>query len=165
MYYSLTDRFTVTTNVQSTWGFFSSAENLPAITPPSLRFVIQTPSPIILKQDSIIDYTVHVMRIPVRWRTLIIDWTPPTQFIDLQIRGPYSLWHHQHTFTPVDGGVECSDRVIYRVPPAGLGRAVHALFVRRQLLEIFRFRRRMIAERLGWVKGNQEDVMIRRIGG
>jgi ligand-binding SRPBCC domain-containing protein len=104
------------------------------------------------------------MNVPIHWRTRIIDWTPPRQFIDLQIRGPYLLWHHQHTFSPVSDGVECLDRVIYRVPGFFLGRAMHAAFIRRQLLDIFEFRRKVISANLGWVRHGQENVEIRTLG-
>jgi ligand-binding SRPBCC domain-containing protein len=164
MYYELTDHFIVAADIDRTWAFFSSADNLPAITPPWLRFQILTPTPIVLGPDSVLDYRIRVMGLPVRWRTRIIDWSPPRQFIDLQIRGPYTLWHHQHTFAPVSEGVECKDRVIYRTAGKGLGRLVQGMFVRRQLLDIFRFRRKVIAERLGWVRGVQEDIEVRRLG-
>ena len=162
MYYELTDRFVVASDAQRTWDFFSRAENLPAITPPWLAFTIRTPGPVEIGQDSLLDYTIRWMGVPVRWRTKIIDWSPPRQFIDLQIRGPYALWHHQHTFREADGGggIECADRVIYKLPLGPGGRLVHAAVVRRQLLDIFRFRRRVIAGRLGWVRAVQNEVQI-----
>lgn len=163
MYYELTDRFVVSSDVQKTWQFFSTADNLPAITPPWLNFTIRTPGKITIELDTLIDYTITWMKVPVRWRTRIIDWSPPHQFIDLQTRGPYTLWHHQHTFTPIEEGVECTDRVIYKLPTGPLGRLIHAAFVRRQLLEIFRYRRTVIAKNLGWVRAVQPDVQIRKL--
>ena len=163
MYYELTDRFIVKSDAEKTWDFFSQADNLPAITPPWLNFTVDTPGPISIANDSLLDYTIRWMKIPVRWRTRIIDWSPPRQFIDLQIKGPYALWHHQHTFEPSDEGTDCRDRVIYRLPMGILGRAGHAAMVKRQLLEIFRFRRKVIAEQLGWVRAIQDDVEIARL--
>ena len=163
MYYELTDHFVVAADLQTTWNFFSSAENLHVITPPWLRFTIQTPRPIVLKQDSLIEYTIRWLGVPIRWRTKIIDWSPTRQFIDLQVRGPYTLWHHQHTFVPVSNGIECTDRVIYGLPVPGVGRLMHALIVRRQLREIFRFRRSVISRKLGWAESKQDDVQIRRL--
>src|SRR5690349_2949966 len=129
MYYELTDRFEVPASIDETWRFFSTADNLPRITPPWLKFTVTTPGPIEIRNDSILDYTIAWKGLPVRWRTRIIDFAPPRQFIDLQIRGPYALWHHQHTFEPkADGkGVICADRVIYKIPLGPLGRVMHAL--------------------------------------
>ena len=167
MLYELTDHFEVAADIDRTWAFFSSAQNLPLITPPWLRFTIAMPAPLpAIEQDSVLDYTIRWLGVPVRWRTKIIDFSPPRQFIDLQVRGPYALWHHQHRFEPLDGvngggGVRCFDRVIYRLPAPLIGRAVHAAVVRRQLLEIFRYRRKIIDEKLGWLRALQEDVRIR----
>jgi hypothetical protein len=57
--------------------------------------------------------------------------------------------------------VICFDRVVYRLPFSFLGRLTHAAIVRRQLIEIFRFRRRVIGEHLGWARTIQEDVQVR----
>lgn len=161
MFYELTDHFIVAADLAKTWEFFSAAGNLPAITPPWLNFTIRTPEPIVLKQDAQLDYTIHWMGLPIRWRTRIIDWSPPRQFIDLQIRGPYALWHHQHRFTPTDSGTDCTDRVIYRVPGPVINRLLHATIIRRQLLGIFRFRRKVIEEKLGMIATVQQDVTIK----
>ena len=160
MYYELTDRFEVKANLAETWRFFSTAENLPLITPPWLRFTVATPSPITIEQDTVLDYVVRPFGFPMKWKTRIIDWSPPRQFIDLQIKGPYTLWHHQHRFSELAGGTLCEDRVTYRLPMGPLGRIFHPVTVRRQLLEIFRFRRKVMAEKLGWVRAVQEDVRI-----
>ena len=162
MYYELTDHFIVKSDEAATWAFFSTADNLPAITPPWLGFTCRTP-PVRIEKEALLDYTVRWMGVPIHWRTRIIDWNPPRSFVDLQIKGPYVLWHHQHTFTPAAEGTVCQDRVIYKLPMGWLGRPVHHWIVRRQLLEIFRYRRRVIGERLGWVAAVREDVRIGRL--
>ena len=162
--YELTDAFIVSATPEETWRFFGAAENLPVITPPWLGFQLRSPRPVLIEQDTLLDYTIRWLRLPVTWRTRIIDFTPPRQFIDLQLRGPYSLWHHQHTFEPVAEGVLCRDRVVYRLPLGWLGRVAHTAIVRRQLRGIFRYRRRVIAQQLGWVRAVQYDIEIRDIG-
>lgn len=164
MYYALTDSFIVSADSAKTWEFFSSAENLPAITPPWLAFNVLTPKPIHLRKDSTIDYTIRWMGLPVRWKTLIIDWTPPVQFVDLQIRGPYVLWHHQHTFEPHAEGTLCRDRVLYKIPFGPFGSLGHALLVRRQLIEIFSYRRQQITAQLGMVRALQPAPAVEKIG-
>jgi ligand-binding SRPBCC domain-containing protein len=162
VYYELTDRFEVPASPDDVWAFFSRAENLADITPPWLNFTVETPSPITLHRGALIDHTIRWLGVPIRWRTKIIDWSPPRQFIDLQLRGPYALWHHQHTFKPTDHGtVLCSDHVTYKLPGGPLGRLAQPLMVKRQLLEIFRFRRDVIGKRLGGIQP-LADVEIRR---
>lgn len=163
MYFQLTDQFEVSADAEATWRFFSSADNLPKITPPWLKFTIAMDGPIEIKLDSILDYTIRWKGLPIKWRTKIIDWSPPRQFIDLQIRGPYALWHHQHTFTPSAGGVICADRVIYEIPFGPLGVIAHALTVRSQLIEIFQFRREAIGGLLGRVRAIEPGPRIRSL--
>lgn len=161
MFYELTDHFIVAAPADKTWTFFGQPENLPTITPPWLRFQMASRDGTPIGPDTLLDYTIRWAGVPIRWRTRIIDWTPPRQFIDLQIRGPYTLWHHQHTFEPTPDGVECRDRVIYKLPASVFGRVVHAVAVRRQLLEIFGYRREVIGRELGWVRGLQPAIRIR----
>ena len=161
MHYELTDRFLVAADLPRTWAFFSSAQNLRRITPAWMNFTITAGGDVPIALDTVLDYTIHWKGVPMRWRTKIIEWSPQRQFIDLQVRGPYALWLHQHSFAEVPGGVECRDRVVYRLPVPLIGRAVHATVVRRQLLEIFRYRRKVIGQDLGWVRAIQDDVDIR----
>ena len=160
MTYELRDEFAVTADLERTWAFFSTAENLPRITPPRLGFR-NVRGPGRIESGSELDYTIRWMGLPLKWRTWIVDWEPPRRFVDLQVRGPYAMWHHEHRFAAVDGGTRCEDRVLYRLPFPPLGRVVHPLVVRGQLLEIFRYRRKVIAENLGWSRAILEDVTIR----
>lgn len=117
--------------------FFAEARNLELITPPWLKFEVLTHAPIAIRAGAIIDYCIRVHGIPVRWRTEIVEWNPPHRFVDVQVRGPYTLWHHTHTFEESDGGTLCLDDVRYR--PRG-GTLTNWLFVRRDVRKIFAFR-------------------------
>jgi ligand-binding SRPBCC domain-containing protein len=160
MYYELTDQFEVPSAIERTWSFFTTAENLARITPPWLSFTVATPWPVVIGADSVLDYTIRWMGVPLAWRTRIIDFSPPRQFIDLQVRGPYAMWLHQHTFEAAGDQTLCSDRVIYELPLGPVGRMAHALAVRGQLLDIFRYRRTVIAAALDGLRPRQADVMI-----
>ncbi len=125
--------------------FFSRASNLERITPPFLRFRIKTPEPIEMRKGAIIDYNLRIHGVPALWRTEIAEWDPPHQFVDLQLKGPYKLWHHTHTFTEEQGGTRMVDEVRYEVPLGPLGDIVEALFVRKDVTNIFRFRNSQIS--------------------
>lgn len=124
--------------------FFADAANLNAITPPWLHFHILTPSPIEMREGTLIDYKLRVRGIPVRWRTRINVWQPPHRFVDEQIRGPYRLWIHEHTFEPRDGGTLVRDHVRYAVP---LDRLLHRWIVRPDVERIFRYRSAALQQR------------------
>ena len=123
--------------------FFSEARNLETITPPWLRFEVLTPAPIAMAPGTLIDYQIRLRGISIRWRTEIVEWNPPISFADVQLRGPYSLWHHTHTFEERDGGTLCGDLVRYR--PRG-GALINWLFVRRDVEKIFKYRHDRLME-------------------
>jgi len=127
--------------------FFDRPENLTEITPAELGFHILTPSPIAMKEGALIDCTIRVLGVPVRWTTLITSYDPPRGFVDQQLNGPYSFWHHTHAFRAVDGGTEMTDTVRYLLPFGPLGDLVHTLAVRRQLESIFDHRSQVITGR------------------
>jgi len=120
------------------FAFFADAHNLETITPPWLNIEVLTPAPIVMRPGTLIDYRIRIHGVPVRWRTAIQVWQPPFQFVDEQLRGPYQLWHHTHRFEEHDGGTLCTDRVRYH--PRG-GALLNWLFVRRDVLKIFQYRR------------------------
>lgn len=124
--------------VEEVFAFFSEARNLEILTPPWLRFEVLTPAPITMRPGTLIDYRIRVHGLPIRWRTEIIEWNPPQRFVDVQLRGPYTLWHHTHTFEQRDAGTLCRDQVRYR--PRG-GALMNWLFVRRDVSNIFGYRR------------------------
>jgi ligand-binding SRPBCC domain-containing protein len=128
------------------FGFFSEAANLDSITPPWLQFQTVTPGPIMMHTGTLIDYKLRIHGFPVRWRTEIKAWEPPFRFVDEQIRGPYRLWIHEHTFTAKSGGTLMRDHVRYAAPFDWL---VHALLVRPDVERIFAYRNKILAERFG----------------
>lgn len=123
--------------------FFADAANLERITPPWLNFRIVSPLPIEMKSGATIDYRLRVRGIPIGWRTEIRSWEPPERFVDVQLRGPYRLWEHTHTFEEVPGGTLCRDRVRYAVLGGAL---VERLLVRPDVETIFRERARVLRE-------------------
>jgi ligand-binding SRPBCC domain-containing protein len=128
------------------FAFFADAGNLQALTPPWLHFRILTRLPIELRPGALIDYQIRLYGLPLRWRSEITAWEPPHRFVDEQLRGPYRLWHHEHTFRAEGGGTRVTDHVRYAVPGGAL---VDRLLVRRQLEGIFRYRHERIAALLG----------------
>jgi hypothetical protein len=121
--------------------FFADARNLERITPPLLSFRVITPGPIEMHVGTLIEYRLRVHRVPIRWLTSIQAWDPPHRFVDMQLKGPYALWHHTHTFAPAPGGgTTMTDTVRYAIGFGPLGELAHRLTVRRDVEEIFSFR-------------------------
>ena len=126
--------------------FFADARNLEKLTPRFLNFHVLTPAPIPMRTGQIIDYKLRVRGFPIRWKTRIAAWEPPHRFLDEQLKGPYRLWVHEHTFEEKDGGTLCRDAVDYAVPGGVL---IHKLLVRRDVENIFKFRTERLQELFG----------------
>jgi len=88
-----------------------------------------------------IQYRLRLRGVPMRWDTLIQAWDPPRRFADVQVRGPYRLWHHTHELTPLDDGrTMMRDTVRYDLGFGALGALAHRMIVRRDLEAIFAYR-------------------------
>ena len=120
-------------------------ENLSLITPPRLKFDILTPTPLDMKDGQLIDYSLTILyTVKLHWRTLITYYDKPKKFVDQQIKGPYSLWHHTHTFEEKDGGTIIKDSLTYAIPMGIIGRIVHFLYIRHDINGIFKYRHKIL---------------------
>ena len=138
-------------SLDKAWDFFSNPANLQAITPDNMGFkVISKHHGDTMYAGQIIEYTVKpILGIPIYWMTEITQVKDKQYFVDEQRFGPYSLWHHQHHFKAIEGGVEMTDIVHYKNPLWLLGRLANFLFVKKQLKEIFQYRLKKTEELFG----------------
>ena len=127
--------------------FFADARNLEAITPALLRFEVVTPDPIEMRVGTLIQYRLRLRGLPIRWLTSIQAWEPPYRFVDVQVSGPYALWHHTHSFARDGDTTVMTDVVRYAIGLGPLGDLAHRLFVRRDVAAIFDFRYEALAAR------------------
>jgi ligand-binding SRPBCC domain-containing protein len=130
------------------FGFFAHAGNLERITPPWLGFGLRTPEPNEMGVGTLIEYRLRLHQIPLRWISRIELWEPGRAFEDIQVKGPYRLWHHRHEFRAAGGGTLVQDHVRYALPFGPLGELAHSLFVERELARIFTFRQAAVARLL-----------------
>ena len=136
---------------EAVFPFFADPRNLEAITPPLLRFRLLTPEPVAMGAGTFLQYALRIHGVPVRWDTLIQEWEPPHRFVDVQVRGPYRLWHHTHDLLPADGGSATlmRDTVRYAVPFGLLGEVVRRAVVVPDVRAIFAFRARTVPGMVG----------------
>ncbi len=137
--------------LEQAWQFFSSSANLKEITPDNLGFkIVSQHHGDKMYAGQIIEYTVSpVLGIPMYWMTEITHVEDKKYFVDEQRFGPYSMWHHQHHFKTVAGGVEMTDIVHYKLPFGFLGDIAHFLFVNKQLKNIFDYRYKTVVKKFG----------------
>lgn len=163
--------------LEDVFAFFAAPQNLARITPDWLDFRIVGPEEPVMAPGLEIEYRIRPLGLPRKWISRITAYDPPRLFIDEQVHGPYRSWQHLHAFEalppdaadgapPGDGAgagagggagagsglaerTRIRDRVVYELPLGPLGRAAHALFVRRRLEAIFEHRRRVIGDVFG----------------
>jgi ligand-binding SRPBCC domain-containing protein len=132
------------------WDFFSSPGNLAKITPPHMGFNITSGLTGKMYPGQIITYKVSpIQGIRTNWVTEITHVEHQSFFVDEQRFGPYKMWHHEHHFETQGDGVLMTDRVSYKLPFGVLGRIAHALFVRKQLEQIFKYRENCLKDLFG----------------
>ncbi len=130
------------------WEFFSTPKNLSKITPEHMGFkIVYISGGEKTYAGQIIRYKVSILPgIKADWMTEITHVQEPHYFVDEQRFGPYALWHHQHSFKEVPGGVEMTDEVNYAIPLGILGRLANWLFVEREVNRIFDYRFNVLAK-------------------
>jgi len=130
------------------FAFFTESSNLVLLTPASFGLRV-VGGPHALANGAVVDLRMSWLGVPMRWRAFIREWDPPYRFVDVQVRGPYARWEHRHRFLEERGGTWVEDRVTYQLPLGPLGRAAHALLVRRQIAALWRYRTRRLGELVG----------------
>jgi ligand-binding SRPBCC domain-containing protein len=140
--YSLKTIQNLPVTLEKAWEFFSNPSNLSAITPAHMKFeIISKNQSEFMYPGQIIEYKVSPLPgFRIYWMTEITHVEEGKFFVDEQRFGPYNLWHHQHHFKPIEGGVEMIDIVHYKIPFWILGDVANKLFVEKQLKQIFQFR-------------------------
>ncbi|MBX7224956.1 MAG: SRPBCC family protein [Chitinophagales bacterium] len=129
------------------WDFFTSPKNLNDITPNGMCFEILSELPDKVYEGLFIRYKIRpFLNFPMNWVTEITHVKDDLFFVDEQRQGPYKLWHHEHHFKTVENGVEMTDILHYDIGKGILGQIAGALFVHKQVRDIFDYRYKKLEE-------------------
>ena len=135
---------------QQAWDFLSDPNNLKAITPKYMGFIIKSGADRPMFAGQIIQYIVTpLLGIKTKWVTEITQVEKGEYFVDQQLFGPYAMWHHKHFIKEIPGGVEMEDIIDYMVPFGILGQLLHPYIVQPKLKEIFNYRTKKLEELFG----------------
>ncbi|MFZ9689033.1 MAG: TIGR01777 family oxidoreductase [Phycisphaerales bacterium] len=108
--------------------------------------VVQAPVPMV--DGAIAEFVLHKGLLPLRWVARHEQVDPATGFVDLQVRGPFRRWRHQHRFEERGATSAITDDIQYELPLPPLGSIVGGWMVRGALERAFRFRHRRLANDL-----------------
>lgn len=134
------------------WDFFSSPLNLAKITPPAMNFVVTSGHTADTKMypGMLIAYKITpLFGIKMNWVTEITHIKNMEYFVDEQRAGPYALWHHQHHFNEIKGGVHMTDILTYAVPFGIIGRLANTLMIEKEIKKVFAYREQTINDLFG----------------
>ncbi len=148
MLYTIKTKQFIKSDLDTVWDFISSPKNLNTITPDAMKFETLTElGDKKMYAGQIIEYYVTPFAgIKMHWVTEITHIKDKEYFVDEQRFGPYAMWHHKHFLKTVNGGVEMTDIVHYKMPYGIFGKMAHTLFVKKKLKEIFDFRFKKVDE-------------------
>ena len=132
--------------IDEAWSFFSSPKNLATITPAELDFkILSDVNDEEIYEGMKIDYIVKpLFKIPVHWQTEIIKVNKANSFTDRQLKGPYKVWEHTHTFNILNNGILMHDVINYQLPFGFAGNIAHALLVKKKIEHIFAYRKNIL---------------------
>jgi ligand-binding SRPBCC domain-containing protein len=148
--YRLQSKQNLPISKKEAWEFLSNPKNLKIITPEYMSFDIISGADRPMFAGQIIQYLVTpIFSIKTKWVSEITHVVEGEYFVDVQLFGPYSLWHHKHFIKEIPGGVEMEDIIDYKVPLGILGQLVHPFIVKPKLEEIFKYRRKKLIALFG----------------
>jgi ligand-binding SRPBCC domain-containing protein len=146
---------------EKAFSFFEKPGNLSDITPDWLNFRFDSKGRQSKTYEGAeFDYTIRWFLIKLNWHTKISEYRRPKLFTDVQVKGPYAMWEHLHTFEPVPEGTLMRDAVTYRIPFGRIGKIFHRLIIQKQLQNIFSYRAMRIAE---WADGTFKSKLTAHV--
>ena len=134
-------------SIEKAWDFFATPKNLNEVTPKDMVFKILGDIPDKMYQGMFIQYKITPMlNIQLDWCTEITHVSEGHFFVDEQRKGPYNIWHHEHHFKSVEGGVLMTDILHYDVGMGILGWIAGKLFVDNKVKQIFEYRKEILGK-------------------
>ena len=76
----------------------------------------------------------------------ITDFDPPNQFTDVQVKGAFKSYRHEHHFRQIENGTIMIDQFFYEVPYGGIGKVVNRIYLQRYLERLFEHRNNAIKQ-------------------
>ncbi len=125
------------------FAFHESPGALRRLTPPWEKVTVESGGQSIQVGSRVVLVT-RLGPIPLRWIAEHTEYSPPHQFTDRQVSGPFARWNHQHQFLDDgQGGTILRDVVDFEPPLGPLGRWLGSRFIQSKLNRMFDYRHQM----------------------
>ncbi len=150
--FNKTETISLPISLNEAWDFLTNPKNLIEITPPEMGFQILSGAEKALFAGQIIQYQVTpLLGIKTKWVSEITQVVDKQYFVDVQLYGPYAMWHHKHFVTEIEGGVLIEDNIDYKIPFGFFGEMLHPWLILPQLGQIFDYRKKKLIEKFGLI--------------
>ncbi len=157
--YQLRSKQALPISQQVAWDFLSQPKNLKTITPEHMGFHILSGDEKPMFPGQIIQYKVSPFPgFTTKWVSEITQVEHGHYFVDVQLFGPYALWHHKHFINPIEGGVIMEDIIDYKLPFGIFGQLAHPFIVKKQLKQIFKFREEKLTSLFGTMENMPNEL-------
>jgi len=128
-------------SLQKAWDFFSDPNNLIKLTPSEMKMkMLSRESGDGEIHESVVFGFKLFGLIPQQWHSDICEWNPPIGFRDIQTKGPYRYWNHQHLLEETSNGTKVIDKIEYALPLLPFQNLLNRLFILPQLKQLFQYR-------------------------
>ncbi|MFT5943363.1 MAG: ligand-binding SRPBCC domain-containing protein [Sediminicola sp.] len=159
--YQLRSKQSLPISKQKAWDFLSQPKNLKVITPEHMGFHILSGGDKPMFPGQIIQYKVSPFPgFTTKWVSEITQVEYGNYFVDVQLFGPYALWHHKHFIHEIEGGVVMEDIIDYKIPLGILGQMAHPIIVKKQLKQIFKFREEKLTNLFGTMENMPSELIF-----
>ena len=148
---------TINAPLAKVWAFHQDIESLVKLSPPEDEVEIEYADKPLREGSRIVINSKGPLTSRIEWTAKIVEQREPhavvfgeeARFVDVQERGPFALWRHEHEFEHVDEKTtRCRDRITYRAPLGPIGWLLDVIFVRRKLSRMFRYRHQQLRKLL-----------------
>lgn len=132
---------------EALFAFHLDAKNLGRLSMPGQRFRLLSEE----KTTEVGDLQILELGsgpVTMEWLAEILRCEPPHVLEDIQVRGPFRKWRHQHRVTEEAGGARLTDTVSFRFLPTIAGEFVEYWTVRPLMKAMFLWRHRKTRELL-----------------
>ena len=120
-------RSMIQTTMEAMHDFHHDPKALPQLTPPPIFVQILRDERVSLTEGEV-EFNLWFGPVPIRWLARHEPGPDDSSFLDRMLKGPMAVWEHQHSFRPVEGGVELTDRITLAHPPGWKGLLTRLLF-------------------------------------
>lgn len=98
-----------------------------------------------IQNGGVLSFKLHKGPLRISWLAKHEGYIPGARFVDVQEKGPFASWRHEHMIIPNGSQSVLHDHIRYALPGGWLGNALAGAMTRRKLQRMFRFRHQRTA--------------------